>query len=98
MQEPALTSAGSCYYGAMDALKAFVGKVQAEILDPLITLVALAAFIIFAWGLVDFIRGAADPTQRKTGQQHMLWGIVGLVIIFGAQVILRILKNLVGVE
>lgn len=82
----------------MGPLDAFLTKIQTEILNPLITLVALAAFIIFAWGLVEFIRGAADAEKRRTGQQHMLWGIIGLVIIFGAQVIVTILKNIVGAE
>ena len=82
----------------MDAFNTFITKVQTEILNPLITLVALAAFIIFTWGLVEFIRGAAEPDKRKTGQQHMLWGIIGLAIIFGAQVIVTILKNIVGAK
>ena len=80
----------------MDGFNAFIGRVQAQILDPLITLVTLAAFIIFAWGIVEFILGADNQEKRSEGQKHMLWGIVGLVIIFAAQVIVRIMKNIVG--
>jgi hypothetical protein len=45
---------------------------------------------------VDFILHADDAEKRKTGQQHMIWGIVGLVIIFGANAIIAILKNTLG--
>lgn len=82
----------------MQGFNAFIGRVQAQILDPLITLVTLAAFIIFAWGIVQFILGADNQEKRSEGQKHMLWGIIGLFIIFAAQVIVRIMKNVVGAD
>lgn len=81
----------------MNAFDTFVKNVQTEILNPLITVIALAAFIIFVWGVVEFIRGADNEEARKKGQQHILWGIIGLVIIFGATVIVKILAGFVGV-
>lgn len=73
-----------------------IGNIQREIINPLITVIALAAFVVFVWGVVDFIRGADNEEKRKIGQQHMIWGIIGLVILFGAQAILQLLKNIVG--
>ena len=81
----------------MNAFDTFVKNVQTEILNPLITVITLAAFIIFVWGVVEFIRGADNEEARKKGQQHILWGIIGLVIIFGATVIVKILAGFVGV-
>lgn len=80
----------------MDPLQKFIGAIEREILAPIITLIALAAFVMFIWGVVDFIRGADDAEKRKTGQQHMIWGIIGLTIIFGANAILAIIKAMVG--
>ena len=77
-------------------MEEFIANVQREIINPLITLVAMGAFVVFIWGLVDFIRGADNEEKRKIGQQHIIWGLVGLVILFGAQAILQILKNTVG--
>lgn len=73
---------------------AFILKVEDAILTPLLTLIALAAFIIFVWGVVQFIQGAESPEKRKTGQQHIIWGVVGLAILFGAQAIISFLKNI----
>jgi hypothetical protein len=78
-------------------MQALITKIQDEIVNPAITVLALVAFIIFAWGVAEYVLGAADPGKRKTGQQHMLWGIIGLTIIFGAKVIVTILENIVGV-
>lgn len=82
----------------MEGFNAFIDKVQDQIIDPIITLIALAAFVLFAWGVVQFIAGAADEDRRSMGRRHMLWGVIGLAIVFGAQVIVTILKNIVGVQ
>lgn len=74
----------------------FWQHVQDNILSPLVTLIALAAFVVFIWGVVDFIRGADDAEKRSTGQRHMVWGIIGLVIIYGANAIVKIIVNTFG--
>ena len=65
---------------------------------PLISLMAMAAFVLFTWGVVQFIGGSADEEKRRTGQQHMIWGIIGLVIMFGANAIVAIISNTAGVR
>ncbi len=74
-------------------LNDFIGKFDTAILNPIITLLALAAFVLFTWGVVEYIRGSENDEKRKIGQQHMLWGIVGLTIMFGATVIVKVLGN-----
>ncbi len=74
----------------------FLVKVQDAILTPIITLLSLAAFLLFIWGIVEFIAGATNEEKRATGQQHMIWGIIGLVIIFGANAIVSLIKATVG--
>ena len=81
----------------MNAFDTFLINVQKEILDPLITLIALAAFVIFVWGVVEFIRGEDNTETREKGQRHMVWGIVGLVILFGANAIINIITATLGV-
>lgn len=74
----------------------FLTRVQDAILTPIITLLSLAAFLLFLWGMVQFIASADNEEKRKTGQQHMLWGIIGLVIIFGANALVSLMKATVG--
>ncbi len=68
----------------MSVLYAFVGRVAAQIINPIILLLAAAAFVLFIWGVFEFVRQAGDVSKRKKGREAILWGLVGLLIIFGA--------------
>lgn len=75
----------------------FLTKVEDQVLTPIISVIALAALLLFVFGVVNFIRNSADSTKRAEGQQQMIWGIVGLIILFGANAILTIIKHTIGV-
>lgn len=74
----------------MTVLNAFLAKVVTQIVNPIILLLSGAALVLFLWGVYEFIAHAGDETKRKEGHQAMLWGIIGLVIIFGAYGIINI--------
>jgi hypothetical protein len=74
-------------------LNDFLGKIESQIINPLITLLALVAFVVFIFGVVMYILNADNDEKRKQGQSAMIWGIVGLVIIFGAMGIVFVLQS-----
>ena len=78
MQQAAVTTA------AGKALGAFLAKIVVQIINPIILLLAAGAFVVFLWGVFNFIRGSGDETKREEGRKAIFWGLVGLVIIFGA--------------
>ncbi|MFA6519792.1 MAG: hypothetical protein WCT41_03170 [Candidatus Paceibacterota bacterium] len=71
-------------------LNNFLGRVVTQIIDPIILLLAAVAFVVFLWGVFEFIAHAGDETKRKEGKSAILWGLVGLVIIFGAYGVINI--------
>jgi len=74
----------------MAVLNAFLGRVVEQIINPIILLLAASAFVVFVWGVFQFIAHAGDETKRKEGKSAILWGIIGLVIIFGAYGIINL--------
>lgn len=74
----------------MSVLNAFLAKVVTQIINPIILLLSAVAFIVFAWGIFEFIRDSADEKKRQESRQAIMWGLVGLVIIFGAYGIINI--------
>ncbi len=68
----------------MSVLNQFLDKVVAQIINPLILLLSAVAFVVFIWGLFEFIAHAGDSKKREEGNKAIMWGLIGLVIIFGA--------------
>lgn len=80
----------------MDAFHTFLSKIESEILTPIVTVLILVGFLLVVWGVVNFIRNAGDAKKRAEGQQQMIWGIIGLAIMFGATALVMLLKNIVA--
>ena len=70
-----------------------------ELVNPFIWLLTGVATVIFIYGVLEFLGtfGQSEDTRSK-GRNHMIWGIVGLAIMFGVFGILRITLNAAGVE
>lgn len=81
-----------------DSVDDLLFKLSAKIINPAIEFAFIVALVVFLWGVVEYIRGADNETKRKDGRQHMLWGIVGFVIMFGVFGIITILTRTVGIK
>ena len=95
--------------GATDQANAAVmnilGKLIEHVIDPLVMLCFAAAFLIFMWGLLQFMMSMAASNTDKphgmdvgTGKRHLLWGLIGMVIMFSVGGILGVLTNSLGVS
>ncbi len=72
-----------------------INKVITGILNPLIGLMFVVAIAFFIWGIVEFIWNAGNEEKRTTGKQHIIWGLVGLLIMSAVWGIMAIIKNFV---
>ncbi|MEK7157890.1 MAG: hypothetical protein AAB688_02305 [Patescibacteria group bacterium] len=68
-------------------------NIQRFILTPLIYLIFALALLIFLYGVFEFIKNSDDAEERKKGGQHILWGIVGMAIMFSAYGIINFVLN-----
>jgi drug/metabolite transporter (DMT)-like permease len=82
----------------MDVLNQFLGRVVTQVVNPIILLLAGSAFVVFVWGVFKFILHAGDEGERTKGREAMLWGLVGLVIIFGAYGIINLALSTFGIS
>ena len=80
-----------------DPFHTFLRKFEIALINPLITLLGLAAFILFTWGIVEFVAGAGNDEKVKIGQQHMIWGFIGMAIMFSAGAIVHLMASSIGV-
>ena len=68
-------------------------KIVEQIVNPAIYLLIGVAVVVFLWGAVEFVARADDPTAKSEGAKHLLWGLFGLVIIFGVFGFLNLIQN-----
>jgi hypothetical protein len=72
-----------------------VNPIITNIVDPVIELMAAVGILMFVWGVVQMIINANDPDARSRGQQHMLYGSIGVVIMLCAWAVVYIISNTV---
>jgi uncharacterized membrane protein YgcG len=81
---------------AAGAAQCLVDMVNDAILFPLIALMSAIAFLVFLWGAFQYVKNADSDAARAQGQQHMLWGVIGLLVMVSAYAILNIATGTFG--
>ena len=82
----------------MGGFNTLLGKVVTQIVNPIILLLSAIALVVFAWGIFEFVRGAADDKSREQGRKAIFWGLIGFVIIFGAYGIIDVALRTFGID
>jgi len=75
---------------------AIITKLTTAIITPLLTLVFAVAFIVFMWGVFQYLIATNDPAARAQGSQHMIWGVIGMAIMLSAYGIINFVINTLG--
>lgn len=70
-----------------------VGRFTEYVINPALLILAAAGFFFFVWGLVEFMFKLAQGADTKEGKQHMIWGVVGMVIMFSVIGIITLINN-----
>ena len=65
------------------------------LVEPTMLLLAAFAVVVFLWGMVQFLWHAREGKGLDEGKMHMLWGVIGLFIIFASYAIIAFIENTV---
>lgn len=76
----------------------FLDRVNAVIINPLIILIFAIAFLVFFWGIFQFILNSSDSTEREGGKKKIVYGLIGMFIMFSAYGLIRIVLGTFGVS
>lgn len=69
-----------------------------EILNPVIALMTAGALVYFIVGVITFIANADNEEARNKGKRHIMYSIIGLVVMVGVWGILQLIANSLGVN
>jgi hypothetical protein len=81
----------------IEAAQSIVTRIENAILFPVLSFMLALALLYFLWGAYEFVANAESDSGRDTGKQHMLYGIIGMLVMLSALAILRIAAGTVGV-
>ena len=82
----------------MNAASNLMGKFVSYIIDPAILVVFAAGFFLFMFGLVQFLYKLNEGGDTKEGTQHMIWGIVGMLIMISVYGLIALIDNSFGLD
>ena len=76
----------------------FLNKVDAYILNPLILLMFAVSTVYFLYGIVKFLSTDATEKPRQEARSAILWGLVGMVIMFSVYGIIHFVMATFGIS
>ena len=74
----------------------FLNRVSGAILNPLILLLFGVATLYFFWGIFQFIQ--ADGNSKAKAKDTVVWGLVGMFIMFSTYGIIRLIIDSFGIN
>ncbi len=78
-------------------LTSLISTVSRVLLDPFIALVFAVAFIVFMWGVAQFLYHLnVGDGGNHDGKMHMFYGVIGMFIMTAAWTFLKIIDSTVG--
>lgn len=76
----------------------FLNKINEVILNPIILLLFAVALLIFFWGIFQFINSETTDAKRDVGKKKILYGLIGMFIMFSAYGIIHLILGTFGVN
>ncbi len=64
-----------------------------DAIRPAIIFLFVLATAVFIWGLIEFIASAESEDGRTRGKRNIVYGIIGMAIMFATGAIITVLDN-----
>jgi uncharacterized RDD family membrane protein YckC len=71
-------------------------KIIEAIINPALMLLFTVGFFFFVFGIVEFMNEIRKGGDGRAGKQHMLWGVVGMVIMSSIWGIMGLINSTFG--
>lgn len=81
------------------SIKELMFRISYYILNPLIIVGFVLATIYFLWGMISFLRSRQiSAEQSNEGKSHMIYGLLGMVIMVSAFAIMGAMAGIIGAD
>lgn len=73
-------------------IEQLIYRISEAIVNPIVLLLFSFAFLVFLWGVFEFVYNADDQNARENGKRHLFYGVVGMTIMIAAVAITKIIE------
>jgi len=92
------SSTFSCTLGASPKIQNLFDYISCIINLSVIPLVFSLAFLLFVYGVVQYVLNDTDGAKREKGKQFMIWGIIALTVMVSTWGLVRLLGGSFGLN
>lgn len=92
------TTTGTCELATNPKFDSLINFITCIISTSIIPLIFVLAFMLFMWGVVQYILNNEEEAKREKGKQFMLWGIIALFVMFSVWGLIKVLGNTFGIQ
>ncbi len=80
----------------MTSVSSFVSVISTNIINPILELIFASGLLLFLVGVVQFLIALYQGNNdvKKKGQQHLLWGVLGMFVMLSAVAILHFIGSI----
>ena len=82
----------------MNAGTELLNRFVTYLIDPAILVVFTAGFLVFVYGLFQMLVGLSQGKGYSEGVQHIIWGLVGMLIMVSVYGIIALITNTFGID
>lgn len=73
-------------------------RINEYILNPIILLLFAIAFLVFFFGIFQFINSETSDAGRETGKKRIFYGLLGMFIMFSAYGLINLVLGTFGIK
>lgn len=82
----------------LDAGANLLDKIVTYLIDPAVRVIFTLGFFFFLWGFVEFLWKLKDGQVDENGKNHMVYGLIGMLIMVSVYGIISLVMNTFGID
>lgn len=75
-----------------------LNSINRYVLNPIIIFFFALATLILFWGIFQFIASETADNKREEGKKKIIWGVVGIFIMFSAYGLISLILDTFGLN
>jgi hypothetical protein len=56
------------------------------------------SFLVFVWGVFQFVAGAQEEAKREKGRQFIIWGLIAMSVIVSIYSLINVISGSFGIQ